>query len=279
MGLEGTVTAGVVTATPAPASPSPLAGFIQTDAAMGSGNAGAPLVNLGGEVVGLGTLLTGGGIAYAHPSTSVRKVFLELLEKGRVSRPWLGVTAQTLSAELARALGARDSAGVLVVDALPESPGAAAGLRSGDVVVTVDTARVSSRAQLDRLIAARRPGRLITLGVRRAAREFTVRVRLGEEPDEWQLPPALARANRLLGLEARPITPTLGVRAARIERASPAARAGIEAGDVIREVNRHPIRTMADFQAAVRTIDPRAPVPMLVQRGDVALYVALAPRS
>ncbi|HEU4367516.1 MAG TPA: PDZ domain-containing protein [Methylomirabilota bacterium] len=277
MGLEGTVTAGVVTATPAHAGPSPGTGFLQTDAAMGTGYAGGPIVSLGGEIVGLGTTLSSEGIAYAQPSRSVRKIYLELLEKGRVSRPWLGVTAQTLSPELARALGAPDAAGVVVVDAHPGSPGGRAGLRSGDVVVTVDTTPISSRAQLERVIGTRSPGRVVTLGVRRAVRELTVRVKLGEEPDDWALPPALVRARRLLGFDARPIAPTLGVRVAYVEPASPAARTGIAAGDVIREIDRHPIRAMADLQAAVRTLEPRMPVAMLVQRADVALYVVVVP--
>jgi len=113
--------------------------------------------------------------------------------------------------------------------------------------------------------------------VRRAALELRLPVRLGEEPDEWQSPPVLARARRLLGIEARPITPTMGVRAASVDPGSPAGRAGLVAGDVIREIDRRPIRTMADFQAAARSLDPRLPVLMQIQRGEVAVYVALAP--
>lgn len=276
MGLEGTVTAGVITAVPTAASLSPLGGYLQTDASIGVGNAGAPVVSLGGAVVGLSTLLSGDGITYVRPATTVRSVYLELLERGRVSRPWLGLATQALSIELARALGARDEAGVLVADVHPESPGASAGLRSGDIVVALDGTPLATRAQLERAVGARRPGRVVTLSVRRAARELAIPVRLGEEPDAWRVPPALARAQRLLGIQARAITPTMGVVAGGIDHAGPAARAGIAAGDVIREVNRQPIRTMGDFQAAVRAIDPKAPVLMLIQRGEFAVYVALA---
>jgi S1-C subfamily serine protease len=117
----------------------------------------------------------------------------------------------------------------------------------------------------------------VTLSVRRAATELTLAVRLGEEPDEWQLPPALARARRLLGIEARPITPTLGVTAASVDAGSPAGRAGLLAGDVIREIDRRPIRTMADFQAVVRSVDAPRPVLLQIQRGQIAVYVVLAP--
>lgn len=278
MGLDGTVTAGIITATPAPASLSPLAAFLQTDASsVGLGNAGGAVVSLAGEVVGLSTLLSDNGIAYVRPSATVRRVYLELMEKGRVSRPWLGAVTQRLTADLARALGARDQAGILVADVHPEGPGADAGLRSGDIVVAVDATPVSSRAQLERAVGARAPGRLVTLSVRRAARELRLAVRLGEEPDEWQLPPALARARRLLGFAARPLTPTLGVRATDVDPRGPAGRAGLVAGDIIREIDRRPIRTMAEFQAAVQSLAPETPVLLQIQRGEVAVYVTLAP--
>ena len=150
LGLEGTVSAGIITATPTPESSSPLASFLQTDAAMGRGNAGGPIVAMSGEVVGLGTEFSDEGIGYALPATIVRKVYRELLEKGRVSRPWLGVTMQSLTADLARALGARADIGVLIADVLPKSPAASAGIRSGDIVVEVGGTAVSSRADVER---------------------------------------------------------------------------------------------------------------------------------
>jgi serine protease Do len=276
MGLEGTVTAGVITATPTPA-PSPLGSLIQTDASVGMGSVGGPVVSLRGELVGLSTLLSGNGIGYVRPSSSVRTVYLALREKGRVSRPWLGVTTQTLTPELARALRVGRRAGVLLADVKPEGPAAAAGLRSGDVVLALDGVAVSSRAEVDRMVAARAPGRVMTVSVRRAAAELRLTVRLAEEPEDWPQPPDLARSRRVLGIEARPITPTLGVRAASVDAVSPAGRAGLAAGDVIREIDRRPIRTMADFQAAIRSLDAGRPALVQIQRGEVAVYVALVP--
>ena len=274
-GLEWTVSAGIITATPTPESSSPLARFLQTDAAMGRGIAGGPLVAMNGQIVGLGTALSGGGIGYALPARVVRKVYLELLEKGRVSRPWLGATMQSVTADLARVFGARAGVGVLIADVLPMSPAASAGLRSGDIVVEVGGTMVSSGAQVERIIQGLTPGRIVRLKVRRESREVVASVKLGEEPDEWEVVPALARARRLLGIDVRPITPTMGAVIENVDLDGPADVIGIEPGDVIREVNRQPVRNISDFQAIVRTLRAGSEVLVLVQRADAAAYVVL----
>jgi len=277
-GLVATVTAGVITATPARASDDPFRSLLQTDAVAGYGYAGAPIVNLRGEMVGLTTVLGGDDIGYAVPSRVARRVYLELLEKGRVSRPWLGVTTQSLSADLARALGAPDAAGVVITDALPGGPAARAGLRSGDIVLRLDAVPISSRAQLERAVSGLEPGRTAILAVRRARRVVRVSVVLAEEPSDASRAPGLVRADELLGIEASAITPTMGVAVATIDPGGPAASAGVEPGDVIREIDRRPIRSLAEFEAAVGPLRPGAPALMLVQRGTVALYVVVIAR-
>ncbi len=278
-GLEGTVSAGIITATPTPETSSPLANFLQTDAAMGRGNVGGPVVAMSGEIVGLGTVLSGKGIGYALPAKIVWKVYLELLEKGRVSRPWLGATMQSVTADLARAFGARAGVGVLIADILPTSPAASAGLRSGDIVVEVGGTVVSSRAQVERVIGRLTPGRLVRLRVRRESHELVVSVKLGEEPDEWQVVPALVRARRLFGIDVRPITPTMGAVIVDVDSDGPADVVGIEPGDVIREVGRQPVHNISDFQGIVRTLRAASEVLMLVQRADAAVYVVLRTRQ
>jgi serine protease Do len=276
-GLDGTVTAGVITAMPLPQDRGSLAGLLQTDATMGSGSAGAPLVGMDGEIVGLGLGFSAKGIGYARPSTLVRKIYVELVESGRVLRPWLGVSPQVLTPRLARALGAPDAAGVLVADVNPGGPAAQAGLRSGDIVVAIDTTPVASPVDLARVVEALVPGRGVSLRLRRAAATASVRLTVGEEPDEWRLSTALARAKALLGFEAAALTPTMGVMVADVEAGGPAERAGLEAGDILREVNHRPMRTLADFEAVARSFDPRATMLVLVQRIDVAIYIAIEP--
>jgi S1-C subfamily serine protease len=277
-GLEGTVSAGIITATPTSESTSPVASFLQTDAAMGRGNAGGPLVAMSGEIVGLGTVLSGEGIGYALPARVARKVYLELLEKGRVSRPWLGAMMQSVTADLARVFSARAGVGVLIADVLPTSPAASGGLRSGDIVVEVGGTAVSSRAQVEQVISGLMPGGIVRLKVRREAHELVASVRLGEEPDDWEALPALVRARQLFGIDVRPITPTMGAVVVNVDPQGPADVVGIESGDVLREVDRQPVRSITDFQAIVRALRTTE-VLMLVQRADTALYMVLRARK
>jgi serine protease Do len=276
--LEGTVTAGVITAGPRPADKDLFAGLLQTDAALGSDSAGVPLISLDGQVVGFGVGFKAAGVGYARPSNVVRRIYVALIERGRVIRPWLGVSTQTLTVRLARALGVRDATGVLIADVAPGGPGARAGLRSGDVVVALDAVPVVSRAQLDRGVDALVPGRTAILTIRREAATLSIRIKVDEEPDDSQASGPVARARDLLGIEAAPLTPSMGVVVADLEPGGPAERAGLEPGDILREVNRRPMRTLADYQTAIRSLGRKTVVLILVQRADVAVYVAIDPR-
>lgn len=278
-GLAGTVTAGVITALPTPADSSPLGSFLQTDAAIGQGFLGGPLVAMNGELIGLATAVHWEGVAYALPLTTVRTVYRELLEKGRVSRPWLGALMQRLSADLARAFGTRTADGVLIADVLPASPAAGAGLRSGDVILEIDGHAASTPAQADRIINLRATGETIRLKVRRATRELVVSVRLGEAPVALESHPDLARARRLLGIDVRPVTPMMGAVVVEVDLESPADRMGLEPGDVIREIDRKPIGSIADFQTVARRIQGARDVLLLVQRAEIAVYVIVRARS
>lgn len=275
-GLEGTVSAGVITATPAPDSSSPLAGLFQTDAVIGRG---APIVAMNGEVIALGTAARGDRVGYALPANIVRTIYLELVEKGRVRRPWLGVTIQSLTADLARALGVRVDVGALIADVLPRGPAARAHLRSGDVILEVGGTPVSSRTQVDRAISRLKPGQAVLLKIRRTTREIMARIELGEEPDEWEIEPAVDRARRLLGLDVRPITPAMGTVVVNVEPESPADFAGLEPGDVLREINHRSVGRITDLQAIAQALRPSTDVLVLVQRGDLALYIVLRARE
>ncbi len=280
-GLDATVTSGIVSAKARHIGAGPYDDFLQTDAAINPGNSGGPLVNMRGEVIGINTAIVrgGNGIGFAIPSNLARRVSAELLDKGRVTRGWLGVALQPLTPELAQVFKVQDGKGALVADVQPDSPAARAGVRSGDVVVGFNGKPVADPGDLARAVAMTDPGQTVRLTIRRDGADRTLEVRLGEQAGE------APRAR--LGLEVRPVTPvvarelgldsTEGVVVTGVEDDSPAEDAGVRRGDVIREVNRRPIRSLADFDQAVKALKPGETVTLRLQRGRTALYVALAP--
>jgi serine protease Do len=275
LGLDGTVVAGVITAVPGAVNTAAFGHYIQTDAMMARGNAGGPLVDMNGTVVGLGAPVGDGGSAYAIPSNTLRRISRELIDKGRVGRPWLGTTTQSLTPRLARALGASDHPGALIADVVPNGPAATSGVRPGDIVVDIGTTPILSRLEFERAMSGFVPGDIVTLKLFRAGVARTVTTTVGEDPEN--APPGRERvlAKRRLGIEVGPINPTAGAVARDIALWSSAAQAGIRPGDVIREVDGRPVRSPADFQAIATAITPGAPVLMRVQRGDVVLYVVV----
>ncbi|HXG15875.1 MAG TPA: trypsin-like peptidase domain-containing protein [Calidithermus sp.] len=185
-GLDQTVTVGVVSATGrAEVGIASYENFIQTDASINPGNSGGPLVNLRGEVIGINTAIvaTGQGIGFAIPANMARRVMSQLIDQGKVTRGWIGVALQPLSAELAQALGVRDGRGAVVARVYPSSPAAAAELRPQDVIVGFDGVPVEDYSHLQRLTAEAQPGRTVRLEVVRQGRARTVEVRVAEAPE------------------------------------------------------------------------------------------------
>ncbi len=185
-GLDQTVTVGVVSATGrAEVGIASYENFIQTDASINPGNSGGPLVNLRGEVIGINTAIvaTGQGIGFAIPANMARRVMSQLIDQGKVTRGWIGVALQPLSAELAQALGVRDGRGAVVARVYPSSPAAAAELRPEDVIVGFDGVPVEDYSHLQRLTAEAQPGRTVRLEVVRQGRARTVEVRVAEAPE------------------------------------------------------------------------------------------------
>ena len=186
-GLQTTVTAGIISARPRDTEGPELPDYIQTTAALRSGSSGGPLVDLAGEVVGINTILAfeAVGLAFTIPSNTARRVASQLVETGRVSRPALGVVTQALTPELARALGTGTTAGLLVADVLPAGSAAMAGLRPGDLLLTIDSRRLLARADLSRVLEQARAGQTVVLQIRRRdGTQRTVTATLGEERAE-----------------------------------------------------------------------------------------------
>ena len=285
-GLQATVTAGIISAKARDLRQGPFDDFLQTDAAINPGNSGGPLVNMQAEVIGINTAIVAGGsgIGFAIPSNMAKKIYTELLAKGKVTRGWLGVSIQPLTPELAKSFGARDAKGVLISDVIPDSPAAKAGLKPGDIVTELDGKKVEAPGDLQRAVGLTAPGHDAKLKLWRDQSEKTFELKIGEAPDEREAQRQSTRGRSLLGLEVRPITPdvarqlnlpsTDGVVVTRVEDGSSASDAGIQRGDVIREVNRQKVRTLGDFERLTRDAKEGDRLTVLLQRGPMSLYVA-----
>jgi serine protease Do len=287
-GLQSTVTAGIISAKARQIGQGPFDDFLQTDAAINPGNSGGPLVNMQGEVVGINTAIVSGGsgIGFAIPSNMARKIYTELQAKGRVTRGWLGVSIQPLTPELAKSFGARDNKGVLLSEVMPDTPAAKAGLQSGDILLEFQGKKMEAPADLQRAVGLTSPGASAKVKVWRDQGEKTLEVKIGEAPDEQREArgPSQRGGKSALGLEVRPITPdiarqlnlrtTEGVIVARVEDGSAAEEAGIQPRDVIREINRQKVRSMADFEKATKDTKEGDRLTVLLQRGPMSLYVA-----
>ena len=287
-GLQATVTAGIISAKARQIGQGPFDDFLQTDAAINPGNSGGPLVNMQGEVVGINTAIVAGGsgIGFAIPSNMARKIYTELSTRGRVSRGWLGVSIQPLTSDLANSFGAKDTKGVLVSDVVPDSPAGKAGLKPGDILLEFEGKRTEVPSDLQRAVGLATPGQDSKVKVWRDGSERTLAVRIGEAPDEREAQQRGTRGSTptVLGMDVRPITPEVarqlnlrtseGVIVARVDEGSPAAEAGIQRGDVIREINRHKIRSTGDYEKITREAKDGDRLTVLLQRGPMSLYVA-----
>jgi serine protease Do len=274
LGLRTTVTAGIISARVRDSTDSSARDYLQTSAVMYEGSSGGPLVNVDGEVVGINTVLAfeAAGLAFTIPSNTVRTVAAQLVDTGRVSRPWLGVLTQALTPEIAGALATGRWEGLLVADVASGSPGAAAGLRPGDLLLALDARRLRVGADLARALGQMRAGQSVSLHVRRRDGTVdTVAVTLAEEQDEAASSLVVYRVPEL-GCEVRSVTPDLGVVVVRVNAL--ASSAGLRPGDVVRELNHASVRTVGDLARLADRLRTGDNVALLVQRGAVGTYVA-----
>jgi serine protease Do len=190
-GLGGTVTAGIVSARGRDIGAGTYDDFIQIDAAVNRGNSGGPTFNLAGEVIGVNTAIvspTGGniGIAFAIPAETVQTVIAALRQNGTVTRGYLGVQIQPVTPEIAESLNLKSQEGALVGEVQPGLPAAAAGIKSGDIIIDVDGTPIKTVRELQRKIAAFRPDSTVKIKVLRDGKEQLIEVRLAKLPEQQQ---------------------------------------------------------------------------------------------
>jgi serine protease Do len=297
-GLSNTVTMGIISAVGrANVGIADYEDFIQTDAAINPGNSGGPLVNVKGELIGINTAIfsrTGGyqGIGFAVPSNMVRLVMDQLIQKGKVTRGWIGVTIQELTPELAQEFGLKNARGALVSDVVKGSPAAKAGITRGDVIVEFNGKEVKDVSGLRNMVAESKTGHDGTLNVLRAGKEFKVEVKIIEMPRDAAevMPSSLpddSDAKALTGLAVMDLSKEIvkqlgfdkgekGVVVVRIDPGSPADDAEIKKGDVITEMNKRQINNLNDFNKVASNIKENEPVLLLVSRSGKRFYVILS---
>jgi serine protease Do len=289
-GLQQTVTAGIISAKGRSIGQGgPFDDFLQTDAAINPGNSGGPLVNMAGEVVGINSAIlsrSGGnvGIGFAIPANMARRIYTELVAKGKITRGWLGVSIQPLTPELAKGFGLKEPKGVLLSDVIADSPAEKAGLQAGDIITDFDGKKVDNPGDLQKVVTNTTPGKGVPLTLWRDKVSKTVEIRIGETPDENVALRSNKPGRSLLGLDVRPITPEIarqlnlrspeGVVVVRVDEDGPAAEAGLQRGDVIREVNRQRVRTIQEYERLTKDLKEGDRITVLLQRGAQALYVA-----
>src|SRR5688572_15435076 len=268
LAYEHTVTVGVVSFIGRKLFDTSLDRYIQTDAAINFGNSGGPLINARGEVIGINAAISSraSNIGFAVPINQASAILPQLRETGKVSRGYIGVAPRDVDPDLQRSLGLKSSAGALVQDVTPGSPGARAGLRTYDLIIAVDGRPVAGNDELIQLIAGRQPGSMATLHVLRDGRAMNLPVKLAERPQRDQRPAARDEQPQPSGqrpgglaLSVRdmdrdftqrfnPGAPLEGVIISRVEAMGPAFDAGIESGHVLMEINRQRVRSFDDYR-------------------------------
>jgi serine protease Do len=284
-GLGGTVTAGIVSATGRDIG-SGAEDYLQIDAPINRGNSGGPTFDSDGNVMGVNTMIfspSGGsvGIGFDIPAATAKTVIAQLKDNGHVTRGWLGVQIQPVTSEVADALGLKQVGGALVTEPQPDSPAVKAGLKAGDVIVSLDGNAITESRELAQRIGTMNPGSSVKLDVLRDGKQQTVTLTLGQMPNQQTAQAGSehepAQAQPRLGLSLAPSSDSKGVEVTAVDPNGPAAEHGFKAGDVIMNVAGAEVSTPSDVQKQLREVrqSGRHSVLMRVKSGDQVRFVAL----
>jgi serine protease Do len=289
-GLGGTVTAGVVSARGRDIGAGPYDDFIQIDAPVNKGNSGGPTFDVNGNVIGVNTAIfspSGGsvGIGFDIPADTVKTVVAQLKDSGHVTRGWIGVQIQAVTADIADSLGLKKAEGALVSEPQPDSPAAKAGIVSGDVITTLDGNQVKDSHSLARKIGTMAPGSSVKLGVLHNGSEKSVTVTLGTLPDERQANAAPQGSSEKgtphLGLTLAPANAVgagnQGVAVTAVDPNGPAAERGMQSGDVILDVAGKTVSSPSDVVKEIADLHKagKRTVLMRVKSNNGTKFVAI----
>ncbi len=288
-GLDFTATQGIISALSRSLPSETYVPFIQTDAAVNPGSSGGPLFNLKGQVIGVNSQIysrSGGymGVSFAIPINIVKNVTKQLKTDGKVSRGWLGVGIQNVDENLAKSFGISKAEGSLVSSVVPHSPAEKAGFQVGDVITRFGDSAVRSAQDLPLLVGNTPIGKEVAVTILRSGTEKVIDVtihKLGGKNDE----PVLASLEKgSLGVAVSALTENertklkvkdKGVKVEQVLSDSPAENAGLQTGDIILSVNGQNIKSPASLKNIIQKSEGDKPLAILLQRGDMSLFVAV----
>ncbi len=303
LGIGQTVTSGIISAKGRSTglSDGSFEDFLQTDAAINRGNSGGALVNTNGELIGINSQIlspSGGniGIGFSIPTNMARSVMEQLMKGGKVRRGQLGVVVQPVTSDVATSLGMSETRGVIVNSVQPGSGAEKAGLRQGDVIVSLNGAPINDSNELRNRIASTAPGTQVTLNIIRDNKEQQVKATLGElaadakkDAERGGVNPAPgSEESGKLGVTVTPVTPEIartlnlgnnaeGLVISSVDPNGPAAEAGLQQGDVILSANQQKMRANSDLVNAVQRAGDR-PLLLLINRRGQTLFVTVRAR-
>jgi len=286
-GYEQTITAGIISAKGRVIGAGPYDDFLQTDASINPGNSGGPLIDMNGKVVGINTAIVdiGTGIGFAIPVNMAKNVIEQLKSKGEVTRGYLGVNIQDVSKDIAEYHGLKENKGALVAKVYDGAPAEKAGIEPQDIITEVNGKKIEDTRDLTRLVADIPVGNTAEVMVMRNGKAKKLKVEIGKRPDgdnaeveeesggRKNMPPQSE-----LGVRVVEITPNLanryglteteGVIVSQLAQNGKAAAAGLQTGDIIKEINRVPIKTVEDYSNALGKVGNKETISMWVFRSN-----------
>lgn len=291
-GFESSASAGIVSALGRSLPSDSYVPFIQTDVAINPGNSGGPLFNLEGEVIGINSQIysrTGGfmGLSFAIPMDVAMDVVAQIKSKGYVSRGWLGVVIQDVTRELAESFGLKKPHGALVSKVLDDSPAEKAGFEAGDVILKFNGKEIDTSSSLPPIVGRTKIGKSVPVVVMRSNKRKTLRVKIEQLPESEELAQIGNDSGRLtdnrLAMEVANLNEKQrkslevkkgGVIVVSLDQGS-ASEAGIRRGDVIMKFNNQKVTNAKQFLDLAKELPEGKAIPVLVQRGKAAIFLAL----
>jgi len=287
-GLQHTVTTGIISALHRSIKGGEnrvYRGFIQLDASINPGNSGGPLLNIEGSLIGINTAIfkQAEGIGFAIPINKAKRIINDLIRYGKVRRGWLGVSVQSITKEMLSFFNIERVRGVVVTHIMERSPGARAGLKRGDVILSLENIEVNDKTDYSERVSTYPLGNTINMGILRGGKVESVSLKVSLLPASrvadyvkiWlgftvnKIQQSLVRRYRLVTSQ--------GVVVTRVTPNSVSDKIGVQSGDIIRQVNQVKIENEKDFRAAMVEVAGRDSVLILVQRGQNGYYVTLEP--